>query len=181
MTANQMKKTTKRSSRRLTATAFEKLPDAEKDRIYDEIDAKAATFFQDAKPLTKWQKDALSKGHKRLGRPRLGADGTRVVSVTIEKGLLIEADKFAKSMGLKRSDLFSRSVSQAKGRVTFCSLTLRQNFADSPAGHPNFFLRFPPSCRKPTRKSGQVNGPPLSPAPHVARRVAKWRVVKRSG
>src|SRR6185437_7790422 len=112
---NKQKPTTKR--KRLTASAFEALPDAEKDRIYDELDAQADTIFQRAKPLTAWQKRALAKGMKRLGRPKLGKAGTQIISATIEKDLLKEANAFARAHGMNRSELISEGLRRVMGKV----------------------------------------------------------------
>jgi len=97
-------------SRRLTASSFEALPDAEKDRIYNDIDARAKTIFETGKPLTARQKKALEKAKKKMGRPMLRKHGAKIVSVTIEKDLLKQADAYAKANGMKRSELFAVSV-----------------------------------------------------------------------
>jgi hypothetical protein len=96
----------------LTASSFEALPDAEKDRIYDEIDARARTIFQTGKPLTAADRKLHARARKRMGRPMLGKAGTKIVSVTVERGLLSQADAYAKSHGMKRSELFAISVAE---------------------------------------------------------------------
>jgi uncharacterized protein (DUF4415 family) len=102
--------TNTRKPRRLTASSFEALPNAEKDRIYNDIDARAATIFQTGKPLTARQKKAVVKARKKMGRPMLGKHGAKIVSVTVEKDLLKRADAYAKANGMKRSELFAASV-----------------------------------------------------------------------
>jgi hypothetical protein len=44
-----------------------------------------------------------------MGRPRLGK-GTRTVSITVEIGLLNRADAYARTAGLKRSELFREGL-----------------------------------------------------------------------
>jgi hypothetical protein len=46
---------------------------------------------------------------KRGGRPKVGK-GSRPVLITVEKGLLEQADAFARAKGLNRSQLFAKSV-----------------------------------------------------------------------
>jgi hypothetical protein len=112
-----MKSTNKTAKREkpLTASAFEALPDSEKDRIYNEIDAQGDRYYQTAKPLTAADKRLLSKVKKRMGRPILGKNGTKIISVTVERALLKHADAYAKSHGMKRSALFAISVAEKIG------------------------------------------------------------------
>ena len=102
----------KTSRGELTASKFLALPDAEKERIYRDIDRKApGQLVAESKPLTPAQRRRWKRLRKKLGgRPRLGANGTRVVSVTVEQGLLKRADALAKAKGLNRSQLFSEGL-----------------------------------------------------------------------
>ena len=45
-----------------------------------------------------------------MGRPKLGRNGTRQVSITVEAELLGRADAFANSAGLNRSQLTSEGL-----------------------------------------------------------------------
>jgi hypothetical protein len=65
-----------------------------------------AEFAADAesKPLNAMQRQLHLKA-KRVGRPRQGK-GSQVVSVSVEKSLLKQADAYAKRQGLGRSELF---------------------------------------------------------------------------
>ncbi len=56
----------------------------------------------DAREL--WQ-----RAKRKPGRPRLGK-GVKVISVSLEKGLLDEADKLAKSKGVSRAGLIARGL-----------------------------------------------------------------------
>src|SRR5579871_5492665 len=104
--------TTKTRHRRLTASSFEALPDAEKERIYQEIDSKTSgQLLAESKPLTKAQRVRWNRVKKKLGgRPRLGKNGTEVISVTVEKGLLARANAYAKSKGMNRSELVTHGL-----------------------------------------------------------------------
>ena len=96
----------------LTTSKFLALSDAEKERIYQEIDGKTTEqLIAESKPLTPAQRARWRKVKKNLGgRPKLGRHGTEIVSVTVEKGLLRKANAYARANGLKRSQLFSRGL-----------------------------------------------------------------------
>jgi len=96
---------------------FADLPDAEKDRIYREIDqAPPGEIWRKSKPMTAADRKAFAPIRKKMGRgrPKTGR-GTKVVSVSVEIGLLAEADAFAKRAGLGRTDLFVRGLRMAMG------------------------------------------------------------------
>lgn len=103
---------------------FMALTDAEKDAevaVYDKYPQGFPT-----KPLRASDKAlhrlAQAKGRavaRAAGRPRVG-DGAKIVPVSIERGLLKEADSFAKRHKLKRSQMVAqglRLVMQKAGQV----------------------------------------------------------------
>ena len=116
MTTRRSKNASSNRSRHLTASSFEALPDAEKNRIYADIEAKAHTLADTARPLTPRQRKAWGKAKKRMGRPQLGRNGTSIISVTVEKDLLRQANAYAKAKGLKRSELVTVGLRLAMGR-----------------------------------------------------------------
>lgn len=62
------------------------------------------------KPLTPSQRKRWDKIQKRLrGRPKVG-DGAKVLAVSVESGLLKEADAFAKRHNLKRSQMVAEGL-----------------------------------------------------------------------
>ncbi len=64
--------------------------------------------FEKGKPLTAADRKRHAVAWKR-GRPRIGL-GAEKVRVTIEKGLLREADLFARASGMSRSELVARGL-----------------------------------------------------------------------
>lgn len=60
------------------------------------------------RPLTK-RDQALHRRAKKLGRPRKGA-GSAVVGISIERGLLKQADALAKRRKIGRSEMFVSAV-----------------------------------------------------------------------
>ena len=55
----------------------------------------------------RWQQvqKSLKTRHRQRGRPKLGK-GAEVVAVSIERGLLEQADAYARQHGLGRSEVF---------------------------------------------------------------------------
>jgi hypothetical protein len=49
------------------------------------------------------------RARRKPGRPRRGK-GARVISVSVERGLLSESDNLAKSLGLSRASLIERGL-----------------------------------------------------------------------
>ena len=105
------------TGRGLTVSKFLALPDAEKERIYQDIDGKSPEQLRaESKPLSPRLRERWNKVRKNLGgRPRFGKDGTKIVSVTVEKGLLRQVDAYAQANGLKRSELFTVGLRLAIG------------------------------------------------------------------
>ena len=95
---------------RKSRSAFEKfsaLSAAGKEAVYHECDDPdiALRSRRTSPRMKKLWKRAKSKG----GRPRIGRGATRVL-ISIERGLLEDADEFARSQRITRSQLFSRGV-----------------------------------------------------------------------
>lgn len=67
------------------------------------------------KPLTAAQK-AIHRRAKKPGRPKVGR-GSAVVAVSIERGLLREADALAKRRKIGRSQLFVRALQAELART----------------------------------------------------------------
>jgi hypothetical protein len=66
-----------------------------------------------ARPLSAADK-ALHRRAAKRGRPRLGKGAERI-NITVERGLLHRADRFARSMGLSRAQLVARALSRELG------------------------------------------------------------------
>lgn len=62
-------------------------------------------------PMTPAARKHRQRARRKRGRPRRGA-GAKRISVTIEKGLLTQADRLARELSLKRSELLSLGVSE---------------------------------------------------------------------
>ncbi len=78
--------------------------DDKKHRIAAEFDKEMVidTF----RPLSRVEKQVWRRAKKKLGRPVKGK-GHRVIAVSVEKGLLERADRYAKNRGLTRASLIA--------------------------------------------------------------------------
>ena len=102
--------TAKQGKPAMTAREFEALPDSEKERIYQEIDqADPERLRAESKPLTAIDRERWNRFKKKAGRPKVG-QGVRVISLSVERGLLKEADAFAKRNGTSRAELVARAL-----------------------------------------------------------------------
>jgi len=57
-----------------------------------------------SRPLTARERRLWEKARRRPGRPRRGA-GVKVISVSVERGLLGRSDRLAKALGVSRAAL----------------------------------------------------------------------------
>ena len=93
---------------------FIALPDSEKERIYQEIEAEspedrlARSRPLNARERKQWQR------FKALGRPKVGK-GAKTISLTVEKDLLRRADAYAKKIGISRAKLVARGLQAVIG------------------------------------------------------------------
>jgi len=55
------------------------------------------------------QKARHARAKRKRGRPRIG-QGTQVISVSVEKGLLARADRLARRLRLRRAQLVARGL-----------------------------------------------------------------------
>src|SRR6202045_4612587 len=103
--------TTKSKRKKLTGEAFDALPPAEKERIWRELDSQTADEqLARSKPVSATERQAWQRVKKKMGRPKLGANGVKVIAVSLEKELLKRADAYAKRNKLKRSELITKGI-----------------------------------------------------------------------
>jgi len=63
------------------------------------------------RPMTLAERAEERKARRRVGRPRIGR-GSERINITIERGLLAEADAVARRQKIGRSELIARSLQQ---------------------------------------------------------------------
>lgn len=89
---------------------FEALPDSETDRIVREIEAESPEQrLARSRPLNARERVLWQRCKRKAGRPKIGR-GTTNVSVSLEKSLLREADRYARRHGMSRSQLIAQGV-----------------------------------------------------------------------
>jgi|SRR6185312_5743293 len=89
---------------------FESLPDAQKERIWQELDRMTPQELEaKSRPLNAGERAVWRKFKRKVGRPRIGK-GVKIISVGVEKQLLKRADRLAKKRGLNRSALISEAL-----------------------------------------------------------------------
>jgi hypothetical protein len=104
------KSTEKSPKPRSPIDAFIALPDAEKERIYQEIDAKTPQqLLAESRPLNRRERQQWAKFRKKMGRPKIGK-GAKIISLTVERDLLKQADALAKQEGVSRAQIFARGL-----------------------------------------------------------------------
>lgn len=94
---------------------FEALPDSEKDRYVCEIESLTPRQrLARSRPLNAREREQWRRFRKKAGRPKIGG-GTTNVSVSLEKDLLRQADRFARRNGMSRSELIAKAVQSIIG------------------------------------------------------------------
>jgi hypothetical protein len=67
--------------------------------------------IEESRPLSAAMRTALNKSNRRRGRPKVGK-GARVISLSVESGLLSKADRLSRQLKISRAQLFAFSVRQ---------------------------------------------------------------------
>jgi hypothetical protein len=85
-----------------TSRDYEALSESQREevsRFYDQPIPES-----ELRPMTPGERRRWRRIKKSMGRPRIGA-GSKVISLSVERGLLARADAYAKQAGLKRAQL----------------------------------------------------------------------------
>jgi hypothetical protein len=96
----------------LTGESFDALPDAEKERIFEEIERESPQErLARSKPLTAAQRAHWQRIKRELKRTKSSnGRGVKVISVGVEPALLKRADAYAKVAGLTRAQLITSAL-----------------------------------------------------------------------
>jgi hypothetical protein len=92
---------------------FIALSDAEKDAEVAEFEK--GIDPKDWHPLTPSQRKQWARVKRKMGRPAIG-QGSKVVAVTIERGLLEQADRYAKTHAIKRAEMIAEGLRLVLGK-----------------------------------------------------------------
>src|SRR3954447_4444649 len=94
--------------------SFDALSDEQKRQVSEYLDG--PDVAREFRPLAAAQRRRWERIRRKPGRPKLGK-GTKVVSVTVERGLLGRADAYAKAAGLTRARLVSLALASLLERA----------------------------------------------------------------
>ncbi|HZL37734.1 MAG TPA: hypothetical protein VFC78_20625 [Tepidisphaeraceae bacterium] len=105
----------KASDGELTGEAFDALPDAEKERIWQEIDEMTPEQIKaQSRPLNAKERAIWREIKSKMGRPKSDR-GTTVISLSVERDLLEAADAYAKKRKMTRAQLVAKGLAMALG------------------------------------------------------------------
>jgi len=106
----------KTRTKEMTGQDFDALSDAERRRIFTELDAEPVEQqLARSKPLSAAERAFYERfrraqqAKRKAGRPRIGK-GAKVIAVSVERGLLKRADAYARQHGLKRTELIAQAL-----------------------------------------------------------------------
>jgi hypothetical protein len=89
---------------------FIALPDSEKERIFNQIDAESVEeSLARSRPLNARERQQWRRFKSKLGRPKVGK-GAKTISLTVERDLLKEADAYAKRHRISRAKLVAQGL-----------------------------------------------------------------------
>jgi hypothetical protein len=105
-----MIKKTSKQTRELTGRDIDAMSDAQRQALVDEIASQTPQQrMAPSRPLNKRERADFER-RRKVGRPRFGRAGVKVIALSVEKDLLQRADTYAKSQGLKRAELFTKAL-----------------------------------------------------------------------
>ncbi|HWB53067.1 MAG TPA: hypothetical protein VG722_02705 [Tepidisphaeraceae bacterium] len=94
---------------------FIALPDAEKERIFKELDEEMPhQSVGRSRPLNKQDRARWRRFKAKMGRPKVGK-GAKTISLTVEKELLRKADAYAKEHGMSRAKMVADGLRKVMG------------------------------------------------------------------
>jgi hypothetical protein len=94
---------------------FIALPDSEKERIFQQIEAQTPEQrLARSRPLNAQERRQWRRFKAKAGRPKIGK-GAKTISLTMEKDLLKRADAYAKQHGISRAKLVARGLESILG------------------------------------------------------------------
>ncbi len=102
----------------MSASYFSDLPDAEKEKIFAEIESKThEQILAESRPLNAKERAQWKELKKKMGRPKIGK-GSKIITMSIERDLLKRATQFAKANGINRSALIAKGLEAVMRKKT---------------------------------------------------------------
>jgi hypothetical protein len=108
-----MKRSRSKTTHTLTGREYDAMTPRQRQEITDHLDSQTPEQREaESIPVTPAERARLMRIGRKLGRgrPKFGAKGVKIVSVSVEADLLSRADAYARELGLKRAELFTRGL-----------------------------------------------------------------------
>ena len=86
---------------------FDALSYDDKEKVWNYYNRKIP--LSETRAPTAAERALMARMRKKAGRPKVG-QGSKLVAVTIEKGLLTRADAYAKEHAMKRTELIAQGL-----------------------------------------------------------------------
>ena len=93
---------------------FDALSVADKDKVWNYYNRKIP--LSETREPTAAERALIARMRRKAGRPKVG-QGSKLVAVTIEKGLLNRVDAYAKEHAMKRAELIARGLRLVLGEA----------------------------------------------------------------
>jgi hypothetical protein len=100
-----------------SAVEYPEMPLAELRAATKDLDREMVA--DEFRPMGPAERARWERARRKPGRPRRGA-GAKVISVSVERGLLVRSDALARNLGITRASLVERglkAVLAAEGRL----------------------------------------------------------------
>jgi hypothetical protein len=91
-----------------TGEDFDALSAKDKERVARYYDQ--GHHRSELRPLNAVERAQVKAEKKKMGRPKLGRHGVKVIALSVERDLLKRADAYARQCGLKRSELVTQAL-----------------------------------------------------------------------
>ena len=105
-----------KKTKRSDIDEFIALPDAQKERIFAQLESETARqSLARSRPLNARERAQWRRFKKKMGRPVVGK-GAKTISLTVED-LLQRADAYAKRRGISRAKLVAQGLQAILGSV----------------------------------------------------------------
>ena len=102
-------------SRKSDIDEFIALPDSQKERLVKRFDSETMQeSLARSRPLDDRERRQWRRFKAKMGRPKVGK-GAKTISLTVEKDLLKQADKYAQEHGISRAKLVAQGLRAVLG------------------------------------------------------------------
>jgi hypothetical protein len=102
-----LQKTMRSAKKRQVVATYRRMRPQELRKVTKRFDSEMV--IDKSRALTAAERNAWERARRKPGRPRRG-DGVKVISVSVERGLLARSDALARDLGISRASLIERGL-----------------------------------------------------------------------